>query len=121
MAIVNALAGIMVRDLTTAAAWYEHLLSRPADSRPMEGLAEWRLPDGGWIQVFQDETRAGRSSVTFMVQDCDAEIAELKAKSIPVDATTASDYVKTATVTDPSGNRVVFAQLVEPTHVVVAG
>ena len=40
MAIVNALAGIMVSDLTTAAAWYEQLLSGPADARPMEGLAE---------------------------------------------------------------------------------
>ena len=30
MAIVNALAGIMVSDLTTAEAWYEQLLSRPA-------------------------------------------------------------------------------------------
>ncbi len=38
MAIVNALAGIMVSDLTTAEAW--QLLSRPADARPMDGLAE---------------------------------------------------------------------------------
>ena len=111
MAIVNALAGIMVSDLTAAAAWYEQLLDRPADSRPMEGLAEWRLPEGGWIQVYQDKTRAGSSSVTFMVSNRDAEVAELKAKGISVDATTTSDYVKTATVTDPSGNRVVFAEL----------
>ena len=54
MAIVNALAGIMVSDLTAAEAWYEQLLSLPADARPMEGLAEWKLADGGWIQVFQD-------------------------------------------------------------------
>ena len=55
VAIINALAGIMVSDLTTAEAWYEQLLSRPADARPMEGLAEWKLADGGWIQVFQDK------------------------------------------------------------------
>ena len=67
VAIVNALAGIMVSDLTTAEAWYEQLLSRPADARPMEGLAEWKLADGGWIQVFQDTDRAGSSSVTFLV------------------------------------------------------
>jgi hypothetical protein len=66
MAIVNALAG-MVSDLTTAEAWYEQLLSRPADARPMEGLAEWKLADGGWIRVFQDKERAGSSSVTFLV------------------------------------------------------
>jgi hypothetical protein len=98
MAIVNALAGIMVSDLTTAEAWYEQLLSRPADARPMEGLAEWELADGGWIQVFQDKERAGSSSVTFVVSGLDDQLAELKAKGISIERTTTSDYVKTATV-----------------------
>ena len=71
MAIVNALAGIMVSDLATAEAWYEQLLSRPADARPMEGLAEWALADGGWIQVLQDKERPGSSSVTFLVSGLD--------------------------------------------------
>jgi hypothetical protein len=109
VAIVNALAGIMVSDLTTAEAWYEQL--RPADARPMEGLAEWKLADGGWIQVFQDKDRAGSSSVTFLVSGLDDQLAELKAKAISIERTTTSDYVKTATVTDPAGNRVVFAEL----------
>jgi Glyoxalase/Bleomycin resistance protein/Dioxygenase superfamily len=113
MAIVNALAGIMVSELTTAEAWYELLLSRPADARPMEGLAEWKLADGGWIQVFQDTERAGSSSVTFLVSGLDDQLAELKAKGISIERTTTSDYVKTATVTDPAGNRVVFAELAE--------
>jgi hypothetical protein len=110
MAIVNALAGVMVSDLTTAEAWYEQLLSRPADARPMEGLAEWKLADGGWIQVFQDRGRAGSSSVTFLVSGLDDQLAELKTKGISIEQTTTSDYVKTATVTDPAGNRVVFAE-----------
>lgn len=111
MVIVNALAGIMVSDLTTAEAWYEQLLDRPADSRPMDGLAEWKLANGGWIQVFQDRERAGSSSVTFLVSGLEDQLAELKAKGISVDRSTTSDYVKTATVTDPAGNRVVFAEL----------
>ena len=85
MAIVNALAGIMVSDLTTAEAWYEQLLSRPADARPMEGLAEWQLADGGWIQVFQDKERAGSSSVTFLVNGLDDQVAALKARGISID------------------------------------
>lgn len=111
MAIVNALAGIMVSDFTTAEAWYEQLLARPADARPMEGLAEWKLADGGWIQVFQDTERAGSSSVTFLVSGLDDHLAELKAKGISIERTTTSAYVKTATVCDPAGNRVVFAEL----------
>ena len=109
MAIVNALAGIMVSDASVAEVWYELLLARPADSRPMEGLIEWKFPGGGWIQVFRDEVRAGSSSVTFMVPSRDDQLAELKAKGIAIDGTTTSDYVKTATVKDPAGNRVVFA------------
>ena len=111
MAIVNALAGVMVSDLTTAETWYEQLLSRPADARPMEGLAEWKLADGGWLQVFQDKERAGSSSVTFLVSGLDDQLAELKAKGISIDRTTTSAYVKTVTVPDPAGNRVVFAEL----------
>ena len=111
MVIVNALAGIMVSDLPTAEAWYEQVLARPADSRPMEGLAEWKLANGGWIQVFEDRERAGSSSVTFLVSSFEDQLAELKAKGISVDRITTSDYVKTATVSDPAGNRVVFAEL----------
>jgi len=45
------------------------------------------------------------------VSDLDDQLAELKAKGISIERTTTSDYVKTATVTDPAGNRVVFAEL----------
>jgi predicted enzyme related to lactoylglutathione lyase len=111
MSIVNALAGIMVLDLEPAVAWYENLLDRPPDKRPMEGLAEWRMRDGAWIQVYEDKQRAGLSSVTFAVEGFEQQLEQLKAKGVPVEATTSSDYVKTATVKDPSGNRVVFAEL----------
>jgi hypothetical protein len=37
----------------------------------MAGFAEWKLADGGWIQVFQDKERAGSSSDTFLVSDLD--------------------------------------------------
>ena len=69
----------------------------------MEGLAEWKLADGRRIQVFQDKDRAGSSSVTFLVSGLDDQFAELKAKGISIERTTTSDYVKTATVTDPAG------------------
>ena len=113
MPIINALAGIMVSDLEVAVSWYERLLDRPADTRPMEGLAEWRMPEGAWIQVYEDQERAGHSSVTFAVTEFEDHLDHLKAKGIPIVATTRSDYVKTATVKDPSGNRVVFAELAD--------
>lgn len=111
MAIVNALAGIMVTSLEPSVAWYEKLLDRPPDARPMDGLAEWKLPGGAWIQVYEDRNRAGFSSVTFQVDDFEAQVEQLKTKGISIGTTTSSDSVKTATVKDPSGNRVVFAEL----------
>ncbi|MEO8260108.1 MAG: VOC family protein [Acidobacteriota bacterium] len=114
MPIVNAFAGIMVNDLETAVTWYEKLLNRPPDRRPMAGLAEWQMPDGAWIQVYEDKERAGYSSVTFAVHGFEEHLDDLKAKAIAVEATTSSDYVKTATVKDPSGNRVVLAEFADP-------
>ena len=73
-------------------------------------MAEWKIADGGWIQVFQDTERAGSSSVTFLVSGLDDQLSELTAKGISIERTTTSDYVKTVTVTDPAGNRVVFAE-----------
>src|SRR4249920_3815706 len=67
-----------------------------------------------------DVTRKGRSLVgaddwkrsrKIIVSGLDDQLAELKAKGISIERTTTSDYVKTATVTDPAGNRVVFAEL----------
>lgn len=63
--ITKVLAVALVRDLDRAAAWYEQLLGRPADARPMESLADWHLTDGGWLQVFHDPKRAGGTAVNF--------------------------------------------------------
>jgi hypothetical protein len=49
------------------------------------------------------------------VSGLDDQLAKLKAKGISIEHTTTSDYVKTATVTGPAGNRVVFAEFA-PRH-----
>lgn len=40
MNVYNALASVAVRDLKSALQWYERLLGKPADSRPMDKVAE---------------------------------------------------------------------------------
>lgn len=107
MSIVNALAGIAVRDIDAAVLWYERILG-PA-SRPMDEVAEWRLPNGGCVQVFEDGIRAGLSSVTLVVEDLDREIVGLKSKGIRIDEKSQSDLVDVAIVQDHDGNQVVFA------------
>ena len=47
MAIDKVLADVAVDDFASALNWYERLLGRRVDAEPMEGLAEWRLAEGG--------------------------------------------------------------------------
>jgi hypothetical protein len=76
----------------------------------MGGLAEWQFAEGGWIQLIEDKDRAGSSSVTLVVTSRDDQLVELEAKGTLAGQTTTSEKVKTATVTDPDGNQVVFAE-----------
>ncbi|RYZ73286.1 MAG: VOC family protein [Lysobacteraceae bacterium] len=107
MTILNALAGIAVKDIDVAVDWYEQILG-PA-TRPMDEVAEWQLPKGGCLQVFEDGSRAGLSSVTLVVEDLDREIAGLESKGIRIDETSHSELIDLAIVQDQDGNQVVFA------------
>ena len=69
MKIENAIASVAVKDLRSAAVWYEKLFRRPADSKPMAEVAEWKFPRGGWLQVYQVPERAGAGSCTLAVDD----------------------------------------------------
>jgi hypothetical protein len=40
MKIANAIASVAVKDLNAATPWYEKLIGRPADSKPMAEVAE---------------------------------------------------------------------------------
>ena len=77
MAIKNALAGIAVRELDDAVAWYSRLIGRAPDSHPMPEVHEYRFPGGGWAQIFADADRAGKSSLTLTVDSIDDLIAAL--------------------------------------------
>jgi hypothetical protein len=110
MNVRNALAGVAVRSREDAQVWYERLLGRPADSVPMDEVAEWEFPDGGCLQVFADPDRAGSSSVTFSVKSLDEQIGYLEPNDIAVGQRTDSKIVRTALVQDPDGNQIVFAE-----------
>jgi catechol 2,3-dioxygenase-like lactoylglutathione lyase family enzyme len=110
MSVQNSLAGITVRDLAAATRWYENLLSKPPDQKPMPEVAEWAFPRGGWIQVFADPDRAGKSSVTFSVSDLKTQADHLRSLGIAVGDLQESKQVKTLIIRDPDGNQLVFAE-----------
>lgn len=58
--------------------WYEKLLGRPSDDRPMPSCHEWRLGDQVLFQVIEDPKRAGETSTAFRVADLDAEVSRLQ-------------------------------------------
>lgn len=114
MPIRNALASLAVTDLESALPWYERLLGRPADSRPMAEVAEWKFEGGGWLQVYQRPKRAGLGSVTLAVTDIDEQQRYLEQCEIVIGEQSASPKVKTLMITDPAGNHIAFAQAIDP-------
>jgi predicted enzyme related to lactoylglutathione lyase len=113
MSIDAVLAGIPVTDFDTAVGWYEKLLGRPADERPMDGLAEWHFPGTGAVQVIHAPDRGGKGLLTLSVGDLAAFVSALEESGLapePVDDTTSTRVLFT-TIDDPEGNAVT---LVEP-------
>ena len=107
MPITHVLAVALVSDLDRATQWYERLLGRPADARPMESLADWHLTDGGWLQVFVDPQRAGGVAVNLAVDDFDETRQTLQERGF--DTSGASETltgVHLLPLTDPDGNTV---------------
>jgi predicted enzyme related to lactoylglutathione lyase len=115
MSISNALASVAVKDLQSTIPWYEKLIGRPADSRPMPEVAEWKFEGGGWLQVYQNRDRAGTGSVTLAVNDLDEQIAELRKSGIDPGAPMKSPKVNVVMIKDPDGNSIAFAQALDST------
>jgi hypothetical protein len=112
MPIDAVLAGVAVADFDAALAWYERLLGRPADRRPMAGLAEWHFPEAGVIQVIQNADRAGSALLTLSVSDLEAYVAGVKERGLAPSAIddTTSDKVLFATIADEEGNSVTLVE-----------
>jgi catechol 2,3-dioxygenase-like lactoylglutathione lyase family enzyme len=115
MPVRNAIASLAVRDLTLSLAWYERLLGRPADSRPMAALGEWRFERGGWLQIYEGPERAGSGSVTLAVTSLDEQLAVLRERGFGAAEPIISEKVKVVMIEDPDGNSIAFAEALDPT------
>jgi glyoxylase I family protein len=109
MAIDHVLAVVPVADIDTARDWYERLLGRTPDNHPMEGLAEWRVTDTGWLQVWEDPDRAGTALLNFAVDDLAVHLDDLASRGLsPGEVQTVNKGVQLTAVTDPDGNTITF-------------
>jgi catechol 2,3-dioxygenase-like lactoylglutathione lyase family enzyme len=111
MVFTHVLAVAPVTDIETSVAWYERLMGRPADARPMPGLADWHVAPYGWIQVFQSPEHAGSTLLNLVVDDLDTALSDLADRGLtagPVQP--GSRKVRFAAVHDPDGNRVTLVE-----------
>lgn len=113
MPIENVLASVAVRDLTTAVKWYGKVFGRPADSRSMPEVAEWKFARGGWLQVYQLPERAGSGSFTLAVTSLAEAIRALNGLGVDTRQRSSGAKVKTVMVTDPDGNHIAFAEAID--------
>src|SRR3954465_5894154 len=73
---VALFAGIRVRDLAAARAWYERLLGEPS-FLPNATEVVWSLADDRSLYIEEDPGRAVGALITVFVDELDASIAEI--------------------------------------------
>lgn len=111
MTIEHAFTGVPVSDLDQALAWYERLLGRPPDGVPNEHEAVWQLAEAAALYVIRDAHRAGNALVTLIVDDLDERLSALQESGLEPASSETMGAGRKATIVDPDGNAVAFAEL----------
>jgi catechol 2,3-dioxygenase-like lactoylglutathione lyase family enzyme len=105
---VALFAGIRVRDVAAARAWYERLLGEPSFF-PNATEVVWTLADGRSLYIEEDPRRAGGALVTVFVDDLDARTAEIGSRGVePAERETYANGVRKVTYRDDDGNEIGF-------------
>ena len=105
---VALFAGIRVRDLAAARAWYEQLLGEPSFV-PNATEVVWTLADDRSLFIEEDPRRAGGALITLFVDDLDGVVSEIGARGLePAERETYANGVRKATYRDGDGNEIGF-------------
>jgi predicted enzyme related to lactoylglutathione lyase len=111
MSYVNVMPSLQVSEFDATVEWYERLIGREPDRRPMDGCVEWQLAPTGGIQVYRNPETPVAATLIVGVDDIDAEVPALAGRGImaePYDVPTGQFRI--AQLQDPAGNTVVLAQ-----------
>jgi catechol 2,3-dioxygenase-like lactoylglutathione lyase family enzyme len=114
MSVVKVLAALPVADMEASLGWYERLFGRAADDMPMPEAAEWQLTGSGSLQIVHNPDHAGSGFVTLAVDDIDEQVAAAGEADLHLQHSGASTMFRLATIRDPDGNVLTFAQDVRP-------
>lgn len=103
---------LSVPDLAAAQEWYVALLGE-ATLVPDEGVLEWEVAPGQWIQVTEDPERHGAGSVVVETADLTDLHASLLGEGFAVGEIADYDVVKLAELKDPAGNTIQFVEVAD--------
>jgi catechol 2,3-dioxygenase-like lactoylglutathione lyase family enzyme len=98
---------VRTRELERARDWYAALLGRPPDLEPADGVHEWRLAPGAWLQlVAGDPSAPGTGQLLRLgVGEIEAARAQLAAAGARIgEVTTIAGVVAFCDAADPFGN-----------------
>jgi len=102
-------AGICVRDVETATAWYTALLGAEPSYIASDTEAVWELAPHRSIAIEQDEGHAGHALHTVFVDDLDGLVEGISRRGLePAKRETYANGVRKASYRDPDGNQVSF-------------
>jgi catechol 2,3-dioxygenase-like lactoylglutathione lyase family enzyme len=105
---LHLFAGLRVRDLQAARAWYERLFGEPSFF-PNATEAVWTLAEDRSVYVLEHADGAGHSVVTLFVDDLEAHVAAASARGLePDERLTYSNGVRKALYRDLDGNEIGF-------------
>ena len=108
MGIKTILANISCSNLEVSLPWYQKLFGVPPTRRPMEGLAEWHFTDSAEVQLYENKTNAGKSTLTIGVLPIEPEQRRLSEQGLePGPIETTKDFFLIR-INDPDGNLVVM-------------
>jgi hypothetical protein len=104
MDFTDLFAGVRVRDIADARAWYERLLGSEPAFLPNDIEAVWAVGEHRWLYLLQDAPKAGCALVTIMVADLDARRRSAGAASSRPSSRTTARRASTSSTT-PTATR----------------
>jgi glyoxylase I family protein len=103
----HVLAVVAVSDIEASRAWYAKLFGREPDNNPMPELIEWQVTDRGWVQVAEDQSRAGNGMLNLAVSDIDESARVIREMGLHTgEIIEANKGVRLCPVADLDGNSI---------------
>jgi catechol 2,3-dioxygenase-like lactoylglutathione lyase family enzyme len=111
MEFTDLFAGVRVRDIADARAWYERLLGSEPAFFPNEVEAVWAVGEHRWFYLLEDAPKAGSALIAIMVADLDATADAISGRGIEPTELEHYGEARKYVFHDPDGNEIGIGQV----------